>query len=92
MGKQINTILKDEFKDVLGEAIMLRKQVKEMRCEENCEGCGEHAPVRKVDVLATSTIGTGSLQGEEEEDEEEEDQDDGNTESACELEHVKTGS
>jgi len=77
MGRQINAVLKDEFKDILGEVLLLREQVKEMPCSEDCDGCGEHAPMRKDSILATSSVGTQSIQNEVEEHSEDDDDEHG---------------
>jgi hypothetical protein len=83
MGQQVNAVLKDEFRDILGEVLLLREQVKEMLCDEGCEGCGKHGPMRRDSVLAISSIGTNSIHNghnaQRDEEEEEEDEASGST-------------
>ena len=90
MGRQINSALKHELQDVLGEVLLLREQVNDIKCEDDCDGCGEHAPMRRSSVIATSSIGIGDIgtnsvieEGEEDGD----DEDDKNLTSPITNEH-----
>lgn len=38
MKRQINAVLKNELKDILDEAVRLRDRVKEINCNNDCEG------------------------------------------------------
>jgi hypothetical protein len=83
MGRQIYAVLKDEVKDLQREVLLLRKQIMETRCDEDCEGCGEHGPMRKDSVTATTSIATDRLRNgyqahisEEEVKEEDDDKED----------------
>lgn len=61
MARQINAVLKDEVKDIVGEAMRLREEIKDMKCDKDCEGCGTHAPMRKDSVFANPSIGAYSI-------------------------------
>lgn len=59
-GQQVNQVLKDELKNILGEIANLREQVQVIPCEENCEGCGQHAAQGR-DKVVVGTTGLSSI-------------------------------
>lgn len=72
MKRQVNAVLKNELKDILYEVVQLRDRVNEITCDNDCEGCGEHAPMRRESILAGSDIGTNSVENEDKEQSDEE--------------------
>lgn len=61
VSRQVNSVLKDELKNILGEVLLLREQVRDILCEEECEGRTAHAPTSKGSLAAVFSVGTESV-------------------------------
>lgn len=84
MAREVNKALTQELQELMESVLPLREQEKMLGCEEDCGGCGDHAPIQKgsvparevgSDILASMLLAQSRRAQQDEDDEEEEDDD-----------------